>query len=224
MASFFHIYLFQINCHPVERIFRIVVFFLKNFSINRVIWFSQVIEKFLFLLSVSWLLSPILFTHEIVMSILQYSTSSTLYYKQIDLFFHCRNMWILNSETMAQTRNSHWKTFRTCTKGNNQDIMFPFLTLIFAIFLALSSSSILTISPELVISYYFIHFYRAKKLGEKLSGYKLGSDSNFLERLRKNLFSEYLSSYIKWVPLNSKLDRFLFHSQWRECIVTVLLY
>ncbi|XP_015776184.1 PREDICTED: exocyst complex component 5-like [Acropora digitifera] len=38
---------------------------------------------------------------------------------------------------------------------------------------------------------------RARKLGEKLSLYKLGSDSNFLERLRKNLFSRYLSSYIK---------------------------
>ena len=151
----------------MERIFRIIVFFLKNFSINRVIWFSQVVEKFLFLLSVSWLLSPILFTHEIVMSVLQYSTSSTLYYKQIDLFFHCRNMWILNSETMAQTRNSHWKTFRTCTKGNNQDIMFPFLTLIFAIFLALSSSSILTISPELVISYYFIQFLQGQETWRK---------------------------------------------------------
>lgn len=117
----------------MERIIRIIVFFLKNFSINRVIWFSQVVEKFLF--SISWLLSPILFTHETVMSVLQYSTSSTLYYKQIDLFFHCRNMWILNSETMAQTRNSHWKTFRPCTKGNNQDIMFPFLTLILLYFL-----------------------------------------------------------------------------------------
>ena len=148
----------------MERIFRIIVFFLKNFSINRVIWFSQVVEKFLFLLSVSWLLSPILFTHEIVMSVLQYSTSSTLYYKQIDLFFHCRNMWILNSETMAQTRNSHWKTFRPCTKGNNQDIMFPFLTLIFAIFLALSSGSILNISTELDISYYFIHFTGPRNL------------------------------------------------------------
>lgn len=40
-------------------------------------------------------------------------------------------------------------------------------------------------------------YERAKKLGEKLSVYKLGSDSNFLERLRKNLFSEYLSSYIR---------------------------
>lgn len=42
-----------------------------------------------------------------------------------------------------------------------------------------------------------ILYERSKKLGEKLSGYKLGSDSNFLERLRKNLFGEYLSSYIK---------------------------
>lgn len=40
-------------------------------------------------------------------------------------------------------------------------------------------------------------YERARKLGEKLSLYKLGSDSNFLERLRKNLFSRYLSSYIK---------------------------
>lgn len=40
---------------------------------------------------------------------------------------------------------------------------------------------------------------RAKKLAEKLSVYKLGSDSNFLERLRKNLFSSYLSSYTRWV-------------------------
>lgn len=40
-------------------------------------------------------------------------------------------------------------------------------------------------------------YERAKKLGEKLSVYKLGSDSNFLERLRKNLFSKYLSSYIE---------------------------
>ncbi|KAK2552863.1 Exocyst complex component 5 [Acropora cervicornis] len=40
---------------------------------------------------------------------------------------------------------------------------------------------------------------RARKLGEKLSLYKLGSDSNFLERLRKNLFSRYLSSYINLI-------------------------
>lgn len=39
---------------------------------------------------------------------------------------------------------------------------------------------------------------RAKKLGERLSVYKLGSDSNFLERLRKNMFSEYLSAYIRY--------------------------
>ena len=38
---------------------------------------------------------------------------------------------------------------------------------------------------------------RAKKLGERLSVYKLGSDSNFLERLRKNMFSEYLQAYIR---------------------------
>jgi len=49
----------------------------------------------------------------------------------------------------------------------------------------------------------FFSFFccRAKKLGEKLSVYKLGSDSNFLERLRKNLFSEYLSAYIKYVSI-----------------------
>lgn len=40
-------------------------------------------------------------------------------------------------------------------------------------------------------------YERSKKLAEKLSIYKLGSDSNFLERLRKNLFSQYLSSYIR---------------------------
>lgn len=40
-------------------------------------------------------------------------------------------------------------------------------------------------------------YERAKKLGERLSVYKLGSDSNFLERLRKNMFSEYLQAYIR---------------------------
>ena len=51
------------------------------------------------------------------------------------------------------------------------------------------------------LTFSFPHFIviSAKKLGEKLSVYKLGSDSNFLERLRKNLFSEYLSSYIRLV-------------------------
>jgi len=48
-----------------------------------------------------------------------------------------------------------------------------------------------------ILSHILFFFCRAKKLGEKLSVYKLGSDSNFLERLRKNLFSKYLSSYIK---------------------------
>ena len=61
----------------------------------------------------------------------------------------------------------------------------------------LSQLTLQTSHLNLTFSHTF--FGRAKKLGEKLSVYKLGSDSNFLERLRKNLFSEYLSTYIKYV-------------------------
>ncbi|KAK3746309.1 hypothetical protein QZH41_015392, partial [Actinostola sp. cb2023] len=39
-------------------------------------------------------------------------------------------------------------------------------------------------------------YAKAKETSKNMSEYKLGSDSNFLERLRKNLFSEYLVSYI----------------------------
>ncbi|XP_031564159.1 exocyst complex component 5-like [Actinia tenebrosa] len=42
----------------------------------------------------------------------------------------------------------------------------------------------------------FTLYVKAKDTSKKMSEYKLGSDSNFIERLRKNLFSEYLSRYI----------------------------
>ncbi|EDO34386.1 predicted protein [Nematostella vectensis] len=42
----------------------------------------------------------------------------------------------------------------------------------------------------------FTLYGKAKETSKQLSEYKMGSDSNFLERLRKNLFNEYLSKYI----------------------------
>ncbi|CAB4040318.1 Exocyst complex component 5, partial [Paramuricea clavata] len=40
-------------------------------------------------------------------------------------------------------------------------------------------------------------YSKTKELGKKLSDYKLGSDSSFLHRLQKNVFSKYLNDYIK---------------------------
>lgn len=40
-------------------------------------------------------------------------------------------------------------------------------------------------------------YSKTKELGKKLSDYKLGSDSSFLHRLQKNVFSKYLSNYIE---------------------------
>lgn len=41
-------------------------------------------------------------------------------------------------------------------------------------------------------------FSRAKDVTKKLSEFRLGSDSTFLDRLKKNAFAKYLSTYIRW--------------------------
>ena len=42
-------------------------------------------------------------------------------------------------------------------------------------------------------------FDRAKDVTKKLSEFRLGSDSTFLDRLKKNAFSKYMSTYIRYV-------------------------